>query len=355
MMAAETKTADRQQQGHSGLKQPPQGGDIATISAPRLPYHPAIEERFGVTKSQWKALIDAIFPTAASTESVILALSYCQARKLDIFKRVVHIVPIWSKQQGRLVDTVWPGIGELRTTAHRTGTYAGKADTVFGPDVRKRIGRVDMVFPEWAQIAVFKIVAGVRCEFVGPKVYWEEAYAEYGGKEKDVSPNAMWESRPRGQLDKCAEAAALRCAFPEEIGSEYCAEEVGHLGRAGMVTLESTASIIPPGQTKSAAAEDLLASRMQAKGPSKTEPAGDIPEVEQPPVIATDGGDREPGDEVGEQSPHTKQSLIDRAKAAKTMADLQQIGRDVEQIPENERSDVFLELDERGKAIKAAK
>jgi len=36
----------------------------------------------------------------------------------------------------------------------------------------------------------------------------------------------MWAKRPRGQLEKCAEAAALRRAFPEEIGNEYAAEEV---------------------------------------------------------------------------------------------------------------------------------
>ena len=35
----------------------------------------------------------------------------------------------------------------------------------------------------------------------------------------------MWQKRPRGQLDKCAEAAALRGAFPEEIGDEFTSDE----------------------------------------------------------------------------------------------------------------------------------
>src|SRR6185369_500402 len=36
----------------------------------------------------------------------------------------------------------------------------------------------------------------------------------------------MWQERPEGQLEKCAEAAALRRAFPEEIGNELTAEEM---------------------------------------------------------------------------------------------------------------------------------
>jgi hypothetical protein len=36
----------------------------------------------------------------------------------------------------------------------------------------------------------------------------------------------MWRRRTRGQLDKCAEAAALRAAFPEELGNDYSAEEM---------------------------------------------------------------------------------------------------------------------------------
>jgi hypothetical protein len=46
------------------------------------------------------------------------------------------------------------------------------------------------------------------------------------GKQKiGEEPNSMWEKRPHGQLGKCAEAAALRKAFPEETGGAYIEEE----------------------------------------------------------------------------------------------------------------------------------
>jgi phage recombination protein Bet len=194
------------------------------IGAPRLPYHPLAEERFGIDRASWKALVEAIFPNATSVESVILALSYCRARKLDPFKRNVHIVPIWDKTRQCMTDTIWPGIGELRTTAFRTGEYAGRGETVFGPDVKMKVGSLELIFPEWAQVSVFRMVKGQRVEFAGPRVYWLETYATI--KRNDETPNDMWAGRPRGQLDKCAEAAALRAGFPEEIGSDYIPEEV---------------------------------------------------------------------------------------------------------------------------------
>jgi len=199
---------------------------LPSIRGPRLPYHPLIQERFGIDKASWKALVEAIFPGATSIESVILALSYCKARKLDPFKRNVHIVPIWNKDAKCYVDTIWPGIGELRTTAFRTGEYAGRGETELGPDITSKVGRVEITFPEWARVTVYRMVKGQRVEFVGARVYWLETYAQV--KRDDETPNDMWASRPRGQLEKCAEAAALRAAFPEECGGDYIPEEVQH-------------------------------------------------------------------------------------------------------------------------------
>lgn len=200
--------------------------NLPAIQPPRLPFHPLVEERFGVDKSQWKALVEAIFPLAQSVDSVCLALSYCRARKLDPFKKNVHIVPIWDSSKNRMVDTIWPGIGELRTTAFRTGHYAGKSKTEFGPDITRKVGNADITFPEWAQITVKRILPnGSIGEFEGPKVYWMETYTQ--AKRNDQTPNSMWMKRPRGQLEKTAEAAALRAAFPEEIGNEYTDDEMG--------------------------------------------------------------------------------------------------------------------------------
>jgi hypothetical protein len=49
----------------------------------------------------------------------------------------------------------------------------------------------------------------------------------------------MWEKRPLGQHQKCALAASLRLAFPEDLGSDYAAEEMeGREVETGGVTID---------------------------------------------------------------------------------------------------------------------
>lgn len=180
----------------------------------------------GVSVASWRTLVEAIWPEAKTVEAVGMALSYCKARKLDPFKRPVHIVPVYNSTLGRMVETVWPGISELRTTAMRTGVYAGKDQVEYGPLIKKKIGTVEIEFHEWARVTVYRIVGNHRVAFEGDPVYWEESYAQRGGKDKDPSPNAMWKKRPKGQHAKVAEASSLRQAFPEELGGTYSAEEM---------------------------------------------------------------------------------------------------------------------------------
>lgn len=208
----------------------------ALLARPRLPYPVQLEKSgYDIDRAKWRTLIDVIFPTAETSESVALALAYCKARGLDILKKPVNIVPVWNKSAGRTIETVWPSIAESRTTATRTGGFAGFDAVHFGPIVKKKFsGRekvkkewqevtLEVEFPEWACITVYRLVGGIRAAFPGPRTYWLETYGHSGGGEL---PNAMWRKRPFGQLEKCAEAAALRRAFPEEIGSHATAEEM---------------------------------------------------------------------------------------------------------------------------------
>jgi hypothetical protein len=70
-------------------------GHLVALKPPRLPYHEAVEERFGIDRAGWKALVEAIYPNAETADAIVMALSYCRARNLDPFKRPVHIVPMW--------------------------------------------------------------------------------------------------------------------------------------------------------------------------------------------------------------------------------------------------------------------
>ncbi|MGG6461434.1 phage recombination protein Bet [Solilutibacter silvestris] len=172
----------------------------------------------------WSALKSSIYP-GASDNSISLVLDYCTAAGLDPMQKPVHIVPMWDGNSRTMRDVVMPGIGLYRVQASRSGQFAGMSEPVFGPMVTEKIGSVDVTFPEWCRVTAYRQLAnGHIAEFTAVE-YWIENYAIKGGKEKDQSPNAMWSKRVRGQIAKCAQAQALRMAFPE-IGSQPTAEEM---------------------------------------------------------------------------------------------------------------------------------
>ena len=200
-----------------------------------LPMPIEASQVYGLSEQSWKVLTEVTFPTAKTAAAIVMALDYCKARKLDIFKKPVHVVPMWSAALGKSVETVWPSIMEIQTTASRTGLWAGMDRPDWGPDVTHTFsGRykddndnwqessVTLTFPEWVAVTVYRLVGGRRCAFT-EEVYWMESYSRAGGKNSEM-PTAMWIKRPKGQLGKCGKAASLRAAFPEECG--YAAEEM---------------------------------------------------------------------------------------------------------------------------------
>lgn len=255
---------------------------VATIAPSRMPIPAAVAKEFDIQPAQWRVLVDQIFPAAKTVEAVTMALSYCRARKLDIFKKPVHIVPMYSTVLGKMVETVWPGIAEIRTTAFRTGEYAGIDAVEFGPMLERTFtgttGRDDrekevtktVRFPEWASVVVYRWTKGEKAAF-HTKIYWEETYATIG---KTDVPNDMWGKRPRGQFDKCVEAAALRKAFPEEIGSMYAAEEM-----EGRVIDHDVSDRSAP-----AAQISATAPKAPAPPPPPTEPASPARQAPPPPI-----------------------------------------------------------------------
>lgn len=170
-----------------------------------------------------KVLQTSLYPGAA-LESIKMVLGYCKASNLDPMQKPVHIVPMWDSKSGSMRDVIMPGVGLYRTQAARNGC-AGVTEPDFGPDTTEEIGGQRITFPSWCRVTVKrKLSDGAIVEFTA-KEFWKENYAVRGGKEKSIAPNAMWTKRPYGQIAKCAEAQALRKAFPE-IGSEPTAEEM---------------------------------------------------------------------------------------------------------------------------------
>jgi len=173
----------------------------------------------------WSALKNSLY-TGAKDESIKMVLDYCKAAKLDPMQKPVHIVPMSVRNaltgKYEYKDVVMPGVGLYRIQAARSNQYAGVSEPEFGEDVTCNLGGVEITYPKWCRVTVKKIVNNTIVEFTA-KEYWLENYAT---KKDELAPNTMWKKRPYGQLAKCAEAQALRKAFPEIVGQHPTAEEM---------------------------------------------------------------------------------------------------------------------------------
>lgn len=183
----------------------------------------------------FRVLQETLYPGSTDQE-VAMILGYCKARRIDPILKPVHLVPMSVKtdkkdKDGKFVyerkNVIMPGIGLYRIDASRSGQYAGVTEPEFGEEMTKQFGdkvKRSVTFPKWCKVTVKKIIAdGSIAEFTA-KEFWLENYAS---KSKfDDTPNDMWEKRCYGQLAKCAEAQALRKAFPDVVGNEYTKEEM---------------------------------------------------------------------------------------------------------------------------------
>lgn len=168
-----------------------------------------------ITKAEMLVVLQRSLYPGASAESVDLVLSYCKAAGLDPMQKPVQIVPMWDSKLKQMRDVIMPGIGVYRTQAARTGQYGGMNEPAFGPMVVSQLDGRNFEHPEFCKVTVTRLLAsGTSAQFTACE-YWLENYAPKGGEGKSKWPNAMWERRKFGQLAKCAEAQALRKAFPE--------------------------------------------------------------------------------------------------------------------------------------------
>lgn len=186
-------------------------------------------------ENTFRVLQETLYPGSTDQE-VAMILGYCKARKIDPILKPVYLVPMSVKtdkkdKEGKFIyerkNVIMPGIGLYRIDASRSGLYAGVNEPEFGEEITKQFGdkvKRSITFPKWCKITVKKILSdGSIAEFTA-KEFWLENYAS---KSKfDDTPNDMWEKRAYGQLAKCAEAQALRKAFPDVVGNEYTKEEM---------------------------------------------------------------------------------------------------------------------------------
>lgn len=165
-------------------------------------------------------LIKRTFAKGTSDDEFALFMETANRTGLSPLAKQIHPVKRWSKRERREVMTIQTGIDGYRLIADRTGRRDGEDGPYWCDDA----GRWHDVWlskskPRAARFVVYK--QGSQRGYTGI-AHWDE----YAQTDKDGNLTRFWSDMPAGQLAKCAEALALRKAFPQELSGLYTVDEM---------------------------------------------------------------------------------------------------------------------------------
>lgn len=191
------------------------------------------------------AALEQLGVSGASRADQAIFFHQCVRTGLDPFLRQVYMIERkqWDTRKKMMVDkqTIQTGIDGFRLIARRAvdkrKETLGYGDTLWcGDDGLWRDVWLPTEPPSAAKVTVFRD---------GQPFSAVALMREFRATKKDGAPMAQWASKPVHMIAKCAEALALRMAFPQDLSGLYTTDETG----AEPPDVATAPEDMPPGST----------------------------------------------------------------------------------------------------------
>lgn len=191
-----------------------------------------------------RAALAQIGVQEASEGDLAVFLHQVKRTGLDPFARQIYMIGRRQKvgNQWVMKQTIQTGIDGFRLIARRAVDESKEALSISQPYFATEDGQwLDFwPYPKPPVAAKVMVKRGLG-EF--PAV---AMFREYAGTTRDGGLTRMWADKPAVMIGKCAEALALRKAFPLDLSGLYTAEEMDAAGPDPVVSVpHATPSITP--------------------------------------------------------------------------------------------------------------
>lgn len=176
----------------------------------------------GFWSPKQRAALEQLGVKGASNADLAVFFHQCVRTGLDPFARQVYMLGRKDRVTGLVKQTIQMGIDGFRLIARRASD--ARKET-FGYEETLWCGQDGKWVDVWLSTtppAASKVTV-VRCGGRFPAI---ALYDEYVGRKYGGEPNSMWATKPSLMLAKCAEALALRKAFPQDLSGLYTTDEM---------------------------------------------------------------------------------------------------------------------------------